>query len=170
MTSYVHGRFSVAECRRRINVRLPIIILHLVDPFHLIFLAKLPSSSMPRSQPRKTVPHGLQSSMPSPAPFYDLSALSCFHSRELEPTRRHIDIFAHENLLLPLGAQMLHPHFLTVLRLELAYKHRVPQLGCNTQILAAAHQSVGFAALCRGGYTLRVEVLLFAAGDRHEST
>jgi len=64
---------------------------------------------------------------------------------------------------------MLHPNLLTLVRHELADEAGIPQLRRDAQILAAAHQRVGLAALGGGGDALGVEVLLFAAGDGDKS-
>lgn len=41
----------------------------------------------------------------------------------------------------------------------------IPQLTCNTQILAAAHQCVGFAPFRSRRYSFGVKVLLFTSGE-----
>lgn len=65
---------------------------------------------------------------------------------------------------------MLHPHLSCPILRELAYKPWIPELRRNTQILAAPHQGVGFAAFGRGGDAVGVEVLLFAARYGNETS
>lgn len=57
---------------------------------------------------------------------------------------------------------MLAPHLEGVLLLESADEDGVPEVGGDTQVLAAAHQGIGFAALDGGGEVLDVEVAVFA--------
>ena len=68
-----------------------------------------------------------------------------------------------------LGTSMLHPHLLRLLEQKLPCKPRVPKFRRNTEILAAAHQGVGLAALGSRRDSVRVEVLLFAASYRDQS-
>lgn len=73
-------------------------------------------------------------------------------------------------VLSPLLAHHVLDHALLGLGLqEFADKSRIPEFRCHTQVLAAAHQGVGFAALGSGGDTVGVEVGLFATSDRDES-
>lgn len=48
---------------------------------------------------------------------------------------------------------------------ELLDEARVPQFTRNTKILTAAHQGIGLAAFCGSWDAIRIEVLLFAAGN-----
>lgn len=57
-----------------------------------------------------------------------------------------------------------------VLRLELADEAWVPELGCNTEVFAAAHEGVALDSLCRSRDTVRVKVLLLAAGNTNQAT
>ncbi len=108
----------------------------------------------------------------------DVPAPTSTNSRPKRPARSHLDllirildtiILAHRNLLLLLRHRMLHPHLLRMLRHVLPYVAWIPQLRRHAQVLAAAHQRVGLAPLGGGGDAVRVEVVLFAAGDGDES-
>lgn len=71
---------------------------------------------------------------------------------------------ANPDLTLLLGGDVLTPNLLRVLFLVLANVTRIPQLGCNAQVLAAAHQRVRLATLAGGGDAVVVaEELAFAA-------
>ena len=72
-------------------------------------------------------------------------------------------ILPHPNLLLLLRHHMLHPNLLPVLRDKFPDKPRVPQFTGDANVLAAAHQRIGFAAFGRGGDSLRREVIHLAA-------
>jgi hypothetical protein len=72
-------------------------------------------------------------------------------------------VLPQHNLPLLLRARMLHPHLLRHLVREFANEPGIPELRCYAQVLAAAHQGVGLAALGRRGNAVRVEVLLLAA-------
>lgn len=74
-------------------------------------------------------------------------------------------IHSQPYLLLLLRGHMLDPDLLCVALHELSDKPWIPELRCNAQIFAAAHQGVGLAALGGRWDTFRGEVLLFAAGD-----
>lgn len=63
---------------------------------------------------------------------------------------------------------MLDPRFPDVLGNEFSDEARVPQLGRDAEVLAAAHQSVRLAPFGCGRYVLGVEVGLFATGYRYE--
>jgi hypothetical protein len=65
---------------------------------------------------------------------------------------------------------MLDPYLLCHLIRKLPDKARIPELRRYTQVLAAAHQGIGFAALGRSGDTVGVKVLLLAASDGNKST
>ena len=78
-------------------------------------------------------------------------------------------VLAEPDLLLLLGDDVLDPHLLGVRAHELADEARVPELRGDAQVLAAAHQGVGLAALGRGRDAVLVEVLLFATGLADES-
>ena len=64
---------------------------------------------------------------------------------------------------------MLDPRFPDILCDELADEARIPQLGRDAEVLAAAHEGVGLAAFGGGGYVLDIEIGLFAAGYGYES-
>lgn len=73
-------------------------------------------------------------------------------------------------MLSPLLADHVLDHALFCLGLqEFADKSGVPEFGCHTQVLAAAHQGIGLAALGSGGNAVGVKVGLFATSDRDES-
>lgn len=57
-----------------------------------------------------------------------------------------------------LRGDMLDPALLHLLLLKCTNKDGIPQLGRNTQILAAAHQGIGLASLDGGGHLLDTEV------------
>jgi len=86
------------------------------------------------------------------------------HLDLLERVLDHI-VLPNHNLALLLCHVVLHPHLPRPLVRELAYEPRIPEFTRNTQILAAAHQGVGLAALGRGGDAVGVKVLLLATGD-----
>jgi hypothetical protein len=69
----------------------------------------------------------------------------------------------------PLSRNMLHHQLAHVSLHEAANEPGIPELRSNSQVFAAAHQRVGLAALGRGGDAVRVEVLLFAAGEGDET-
>ena len=68
-------------------------------------------------------------------------------------------------LLLFLGHHVFRKLILAVLFLELADEPRIPQITCNPQILAAAHQRIRFAAFRRSRDPVDVKILLFATSD-----
>lgn len=68
-----------------------------------------------------------------------------------------------------LRRRVLHHHLPPHLAHELLDEARVPEFRGDAQVLAAAHQGVGFAAFGRGRDAVRVEVGLFAAGDGDEA-
>jgi len=72
-------------------------------------------------------------------------------------------ILPHPMLPPLLRSLVLHDHLLPLLRKKAAYEPWVPQLASDAQVLAAAHQRVGFAAFSCRGDAVGVEVLLFAA-------
>jgi hypothetical protein len=69
----------------------------------------------------------------------------------------------------PLGCYVLDHHLAHVSLHEPANESRIPELRSNSQIFTAAHERVRLAALGRGGDAVRVEVLLFAAGEGDEA-
>jgi hypothetical protein len=83
---------------------------------------------------------------------------------------RHFVTFSYPDLGLLLADDVFHPYVSRVLYLEFADESRIPQLACNSQIFAAAHQCVGFAAFCSGSNALRGEVVLFTPRDGHQPT
>jgi len=73
-------------------------------------------------------------------------------------------------MLSPLFSRNMFDHHLTHVSLhEPANESRIPKLRSDSQIFAAAHERVRFAALGRGGNAVGIEVLLFAAGEGDES-
>jgi hypothetical protein len=64
---------------------------------------------------------------------------------------------------------VLDPDLAAVLLLEGAQEARVPELRGDTQVLAAARQGVGLAALGGGGDGVFAEVLALAAGLGYEA-
>jgi hypothetical protein len=78
-------------------------------------------------------------------------------------------VLPHDKLPLLLCAHVLSPHLFCVLCSELAYEAWIPELACDTQVFAATHQGVGFAAFSGGGDAIGVKVLLLATGDRNKS-
>lgn len=78
-------------------------------------------------------------------------------------------VFPHVMLSPPLRRDVLDHHLAHVSLHEPADESRVPEFGRDSQVLAAAHESVGFAAFGRGGDAVGVEVLLFAAGEGDEA-
>ena len=78
-------------------------------------------------------------------------------------------VLAHVVLSPPLGGDVLHHHLAHVGLHEATDEPRVPELGGDPQVLAAAHEGVGLAALGRGGDAVGVEVLLFATSEGNEA-
>lgn len=73
--------------------------------------------------------------------------------------------------LLPLlRHNIFDPHLLRFFFHELSDISWVPKLGRDTQVFAAAHQRVGFAAFGGGWDAGGIEVLLFTSGDTDESS
>lgn len=68
-----------------------------------------------------------------------------------------------------LRRRMLHNHLPDMALHEPSNESRIPEFAGDAQVLTAAHQGVGFAALGGGRDAVRVEVLLFAAGDGYET-
>ena len=64
---------------------------------------------------------------------------------------------------------MLNEHFPGVLLLVLADKARIPEFASDTEILTAADQGVGLAALRGGGDAIGGKVVLFTSSDGDES-
>jgi hypothetical protein len=78
-------------------------------------------------------------------------------------------VLAHEVLSPPLSRDVLDEQLADMSLHEAADEARVPELRRDSEIFAAAHQGVGFAALGRGRDAVGVEVLLLAAGKRDEA-
>lgn len=78
-------------------------------------------------------------------------------------------VFTHVMLPPPLSSDVLDHHLAHVGLHEPADESRVPEFGRDSQVFAAAHESVGFAAFGRGGDAVGVEVLLFATGEGDEA-
>jgi hypothetical protein len=90
--------------------------------------------------------------------------------------RLHLLVWIFSAIVLPqhdlpllLRTCVLNPHLLCHLVRKFANEPRIPELRCYTQVLAAAHQGVGFAAFGRRRDAIRVEVLLLAAGYGNEA-
>ena len=58
---------------------------------------------------------------------------------------------------------MFYPHLVAVLLLEIANIDGIPQLRCNTEILAASQQRIRLAAFASGGDRVGAKVLALAA-------
>lgn len=78
-------------------------------------------------------------------------------------------ILSHKVLSPLLCHDMLDNHLLGHLFHIFADESRVPEFRSNTQILAAAHKSIGFAALGCGGNAIGVKVLLLTTSYRDKS-
>ena len=111
---------------------------------------------------------------------YSTFSLSCSSSSSLarrSSSRRsnilerilQLVVLAHVVLSPPLGCDVLHHHLAHVGLHEATDEPRIPELGGDSQVFAAAHEGVGLAALGRGGDAVGVEVLLFAAGEGDEA-
>jgi hypothetical protein len=81
----------------------------------------------------------------------------------------HLIVLAHKVLPPPLGGDVLDKQLADMSLHEAADEARVPELRGDSEVFAAAHQGVGFAALGRGRDAVGVEVLLFAAGEGDEA-
>jgi len=81
----------------------------------------------------------------------------------------HLVILAHEVFPPPLSRDVLDKQFADVSLHEAADEARVPELRSDSEVFAAAHQGVGFAAFGRSRDAVGVEVLLLAAGERDET-
>jgi hypothetical protein len=85
----------------------------------------------------------------------------------------HLVVLAHEVLPPPLSRDVLDEQLADMSLHEAADEARVPELRRDSEVLAAAHQGVGFAAFGRGRDAVGVEILLLAAGEgdeaRHEA-
>lgn len=75
----------------------------------------------------------------------------------------------HARNSLLFGRDVLRKDLDAVLGLELADEARVPQLACDAEVFAAAHERVALARLGCGRDTRRVKVLLLPTGDGDES-
>lgn len=78
-------------------------------------------------------------------------------------------VLAHVMLPPPLSRNMLNHQLTHMTAHETANKPGVPEFRSDPQVLAAAHESVGFAAFGRRRDAVGVEVLLLAAGDGDEA-
>jgi hypothetical protein len=78
-------------------------------------------------------------------------------------------ILPNHHLSLLLRAHMLNPHLPRRLAGKLANKPRIPEFASNAQVLAAAHQRVGFTSLGRRRDAVGVEILLLAARYGYEA-
>jgi hypothetical protein len=79
-------------------------------------------------------------------------------------------ILSHKVLSPLLCHDMLDNHLLGHLFHVLSDESRVPEFRSNAQILAAAHKSIGLAALGCGRDAIGVKVLLLSASYRDESS
>ena len=78
----------------------------------------------------------------------------------MEATRRvHILLF---------GPSVFYEDLYAMLRLELPDEAGVPELACDAEVFAAAHECVALACLRRGGDAIRVEVFLLSTGNTDE--
>ena len=91
--------------------------------------------------------------------------LRASHSTTSHLLERISDLVVLPHMMLPplLRRHVLDQHLLPVLPHEPLDISRVPQLARDAQVLAAAHERVGFAAFRRRRDAIGVEVLLFAA-------
>lgn len=116
----------------------------------------------------------MQAIHPQPTAIFEITTTDGLYeakqprSAPLEGIRGVIAL-AHPSLPLLLGDDVLDPDLLRPLLLEVADVSRVPQLGRDAQVLAAAHQGVGLAALPGGGDAVVGEELALAAGLCYES-
>lgn len=78
-------------------------------------------------------------------------------------------ILSHPMLSPLLADHVFDHHLLGHFLEEAANEARVPQFTGDAQVFAAAHQSIGLAALGSGGDAIGVKVLLFAACNGDES-
>lgn len=90
------------------------------------------------------------------------------HSAPLEGISWVVSL-AHPCLPLLLGNYVLNPDLLGPFLLKVADVPRVPQLGRDAQVLAAAHEGVGLAALAGSGDSVVGEELTLASGLCYES-
>lgn len=103
------------------------------------------------------------------AGLYNLIALRCnILSKLIGVWDIHLALLEPEALLL-LGGHVLDPDLLRMVLLKPADKDGVPQLAANTEVLAAAHQSVGFATFDGGRELVVGEEVVLALGLRDES-
>ena len=87
----------------------------------------------------------------------------------LERVLKHI-ILSHPVLPSLLRHDVLNNHLFSFVVQEAPDESRIPQLARYAEIFAAPHERIGFAAFCGGRYAVSVEVLLFAACYRYETT
>jgi hypothetical protein len=78
-------------------------------------------------------------------------------------------VLAHEVLPPPLSGDVLDKQLADMSLHEATNEARVPELRGDSEVFAAAHQGVGFAAFGRGRDAVGVEVLLLAAGEGDEA-
>ena len=78
-------------------------------------------------------------------------------------------VLSHPVLSSLLRDDMLHHRLLGHLLQKLPDKPRIPKLASHAQVLAAPHQRIRFAALCRSRDSIRVKILLLASRDRDQS-
>lgn len=107
---------------------------------------------------------------PSPPHLAPTTPTSGWRRRHLLERIPHLVIPAHPMLPPLLRHRMLHHALLALTLHKPLNKPGIPQLRSNAEVFAAAHQSVGFAALSRGGNAVGIEVLLFAAGYADKPT
>lgn len=105
---------------------------------------------------------------------------SCYNTVLCRPSRTHlpssnigvcrVTVLALPNLPLPLADDVLNPQLVGVFLLEGADVTRVPKLGRDAEVLAAAHQGIGLAAFAGGRNRVFGEVAALATGLSDEST
>jgi hypothetical protein len=81
----------------------------------------------------------------------------------------HLIVLAHKVLPSPLSGDVLDEKLADMSLHEAADEARVPELRGDSEVFAAAHQGVGFAAFGGGRDAVGVEVLLLAAGEGDEA-
>lgn len=77
-------------------------------------------------------------------------------------------IFPHPDFPPLLGLLVLHPDLLCMLRDEPPDKTWVPQFAGYTEVFAAPHECIGFAAFDSRWDAFGRKVILFATGNRYE--
>lgn len=86
-------------------------------------------------------------------------------SRDLLKGPLELVILSHPMLSSLLADCMLDHQFFAHFLQELADESGIPELTGNTQVFAASHQRIRFAALSGSGDAIWIKVLLFTTGD-----